>query len=195
MPKNNFDIKSNLPISKLFLERQIKTFGEACEFIKNLPYSRNENKDDLTTVFTDNCGTCSTKHALLRQLARENNANHIRLKLGIFKMTKDNTPEVSTTLQQHHLPYIPEAHNYLKIDEEIIDCTKPNSSKDDFIADLLIEIEIEPNQITNFKVSYHQSFLKNWLLNNPNISLSLDDIWIIREKCIMDLSLSTNFKR
>ena len=78
------------------------------------------------------------------------------------------------------------------VDGEIIDCTKQNSSKEDFIADLLEEIEIEPKQITNFKVSYHQAILKNWLLQNPDISFSLADMWIIREKCIADLSLGVN---
>jgi hypothetical protein len=49
MTKKNFDIKSSLPVSKLFLDRQIKTFAEAFEFIKNLPYGRNENKNDLVS--------------------------------------------------------------------------------------------------------------------------------------------------
>ena len=195
MTKKNFDIKSSLPVSKLFLDRQIKTFADACEFIKNLPYGRNENKNDLTTVFTDNRGTCSTKHALLRQLAIENNADNVRLKLGVFKMTKDNTPEVGNTLDKYDLKYIPEAHNYLTVDGEIVDCTKQNSSKDDFIADLLNEIEIEPNQITEFKVSYHKTILKDWLLNNPDITFDFTDLWTIREKCIADLSLGVNANR
>jgi len=189
MTKINFDIKSSGPISKLFLGRGITTFADACMFIRNLPYRRNENKNDLTTVFTDNWGTCSTKHALLRQLAIENNVNKVRLKLGVFKMTKKNTPPVGNTLDKYGLQYIPEAHNYLTIDQEIIDCTKQNSSKEDFIADLITEIEIEPDQITEFKVSYHQHFLKEWLVKNPTIKINFADLWIIREQCIADLSL------
>lgn len=195
MTKKNFDIKSSDSISKLFLERHVTTFVDACTFIKNLPYGRNENKNDLTTVFTDNRGTCSTKHALLRQLAIENNADNVLLKLGVFKMTKNNTPEVANTLDNYGLQYIPEAHNYLTVDGEIIDCTKQNSSKEDFIADLINEIEIEPNQIANFKVSYHQAILKDWLLQNPDISFSFADLWTIREKCIADLSLGVNANR
>ena len=61
-------------------------------------------------------------------------------------------------------------NNYLTVDGEIVDCIKQNSSKDDFIADLLNEIEIEPNQITEFKASYHKTILKDWLLNNPDIT-------------------------
>jgi hypothetical protein len=188
--KSDFNIKSNLPLSKIFLGRQITTFAGACEFIKNLPYGRNENKYDLTTVFTDNRGTCSTKHALLRQLAIENNADNIRLKLGVFKMSKSNTPEVGNTLDKYGLQFIPEAHNYLKVDGEIVDCTKQNSSKEDFLFDLLSEIEIEPHQITDFKISYHQTILRDWLLNNAHIKFNFTELWAIREKCIADLSLA-----
>jgi hypothetical protein len=59
--------------------------------------------------------------------------------------------------------------------------------KEDFVADLLSEIEIEPFQITGFKVRYHQTVLKDWLLNNPDIAFNFDDLWTIREKCIADL--------
>ncbi|MFL5765720.1 MAG: hypothetical protein ACJ77K_17370 [Bacteroidia bacterium] len=195
MIKKNFDIRSGAPVSKLFLDRKITTFADACEFIKNLPYGRNENKNDLRTVFTDKCGTCSTKHALLRQVAIENNADNVRLILGVFKMTGDNTPEVADTLKKYDLQYIPEAHNYLTVDGEIVDCTKRNSSKNDFVADLLSEIEIEPNQITEFKVSYHQAVLKDWLLNNSDNTFDFADLWAIREECIVDLSDSSNINR
>ncbi len=188
----NFEIKSDLPISRLFLERGIITFIDACDYIKNLSYGRNKNKEDLTTVFSDNMGTCSTKHALLRQLAIENNVDQVRLILGLFKMTKANTPEVASTLTKYYLDYIPEAHNYLKVNGEIIDCTKQNSSKNDFIGDLLCEIEIEPNQITEFKVNYHQTILREWLLDNPDKIINFDELWRIRERCISDLSLGVN---
>ena len=189
MKRTNFEITADLPISKLFLERKITDFTDACAFVKQLPYGRNENKNDLTSVFSDQRGTCSTKHALLRQLAIENNADFVRLKLGVFKMSKHNTPAVGNTLDKFGLSYIPEAHNYLSVDGEIVDCTKANSSKEDFIDDLISETEIEPDQITGFKVHYHQTFLKNWLKDQPSFSLSLDQLWSIREQCIQDLSV------
>lgn len=183
----DFKIVSGNAISDLFLERKINSFIEACDYIRNLPYRRNKNKYDLRAVFEENCGTCSTKHALLKQLANENKSNNIRLMLGIFKMTKTNTPEVAQTLEKYGLEYIPEAHNYLKTTEETIDCTKPNFKDAGFKNYLLNEIEIQPEQITNFKVQYHQNFLKNWLTNNPEIKYSFEEIWKIREQCIVDL--------
>jgi hypothetical protein len=183
----DFDIKATGAIATCFLNRNIGTFSQAAEFIKQLPYRRNENKDALTTVFTDQCGTCSTKHAVLKQLAIENKRNDLALMLGIFKMNGHNTPKIAGTLKQYNLQCIPEAHNYLKFEDRILDYTFPNSKSNNFEQDLLEEIIILPNQITNFKVAYHSAYLKKWLIGNY-IPYSLDEIWDIRELCIQQLS-------
>jgi hypothetical protein len=183
----DFDIKAKRDISTCFLNHNINTFSLAAEFIKRLPYQRNKNKEDLTTVFTDACGTCSTKHAVLKQLAIENNRDDLALMLGIFKMNGHNTPKIAGTLKQYNLQCIPEAHNYLKFEGHILDYTFPNSQNNDFEQDLLEEIIIQPNQITNFKVAYHSAYLKKWLIENY-IPYSLDEIWNIRELCIQQLS-------
>ncbi|TCK85677.1 hypothetical protein [Albibacterium bauzanense] len=184
----NFDIKPNGEISREFLSRNMFTFYQAIEFIRNLSYGRNLNKEDLITVFTDNKGTCSTKHAVLKQLAHENHFNDIKLMLGVFKMNAKNTPKVAQTLTENNLKYIPEAHNYLKYKSEFFDFTKPNVSSSDFLNDLFFETEIQPNEITRDKVQIHRSFLVNWLNENSDIGYSLDEIWRIREQCIQNLS-------
>ncbi|MBI3233912.1 MAG: hypothetical protein HYZ42_07700 [Bacteroidetes bacterium] len=111
--KPNFDITSSGQISHEFLNRGIVTFEQAANYIQLLPYRRNVDKKDISCVFRDYCGTCSTKHSLLKQLASENNFDGITLILGLFKMNGTNTPKVSKTLARYHLDYIPEAHNYL----------------------------------------------------------------------------------
>jgi phosphoglycolate phosphatase-like HAD superfamily hydrolase len=183
----NFNISSTKAISKTFTENQVFNFQQAIEYIRNLRYGRNVNKSDLTTLFADGCGTCSTKHALLKQLAIENNAGEVKLIVGIFKMNEINTPEVSNTLKQYGLQYIPEAHCYLRINDTIIDATKLNSSPNDFIHDLICEVEIVPTQIETYKVNYHQEYLNNWLHENIHIKYTLSEIWTIREQCIRDL--------
>jgi hypothetical protein len=184
----NFKIQQNGEISLEFLKRNIYTFSEATKYINNLNYGRNENKDDLKTIFDDNCGTCSTKHSILKKLAEENNENDIKLILGIFKMNASNTYEIKETLERNKLEYIPEAHNYLKYENTIYDFTKIGSKPSDFENDLLEEIEILPNQITIFKVEYHKKFLQNWLNKNNNIKLNLIELWKIREECIQNLT-------
>ena len=183
-----FTINSSSEISKEFLKRNISTFEEAARFVKDMPYGRNPNKNNLISLFEDGCGTCSTKHALLKGLADENGFEKLRLMVGIFKMNGTNTPPVSDTLKQHGLDYIPEAHCYLRYDEAVIDCTSPHSGPDDFLSDLLEEIEITPDQITDFKVDYHKQYLAKWLDSANHLTFTLDEIWRIREQCIKDLS-------
>jgi hypothetical protein len=83
------------------------------------------------------------------------------------------------------LDYIPEAHNYLKINNQIFDCTTSHSSEINFKNDLIQEIEIQPEQVIQFKIDYHQNFLKNWCQENNQ---NFDEIWKIREECISALS-------
>ena len=184
----DFDIKSMGQISKEFTDRNIVTFKQASLFIRQLAYGRNAEKNNLATVFTDNCGTCSTKHALLKRLADENEFEKVKLIVGLFKMNKKNTPQVSSTLEKYNLEYIPEAHCYLKYEDKIIDLTKLNSKPTDFLDELIEEIEIIPEQITDFKVNYHKNYLASWLDKNKQINLSLNDLWKIREECIQKLS-------
>ena len=184
----DFDIKSKGQISKEFIDRNILTFNQASIFVRQLTYGRNADKNNLASVFTDNCGTCSTKHALLKKLADENNFEKVKLIVGLFKMNKKNTPEISETLHKNQLEFIPEAHCYLKFEDQIIDLTKINSKPTDFLDDLIEEIEISPEQITDYKVNYHKNYLLTWLNKNEQISYSLNDIWKIREQCIQDLA-------
>ncbi|MDQ3111097.1 MAG: hypothetical protein M3R17_14485 [Bacteroidota bacterium] len=185
--KPGFDIKPDGPISKEFLDRNIQTFTEAAEFVQHLPYHRNKNKTDLSTVFTDNCGTCSTKHGVLKLLANENNFEGLELVIGLFKMNATNTPAIAKTLEENQLDYIPEAHCYLKFNNEIMDFTKPDFKPANYINELIEEFIIAPTQVNDFKVSYHKDYLTKWLAENKT-RLSPDEIWAIREQCIRDLS-------
>jgi hypothetical protein len=183
----NFNIDSSLPVSAGFRNCRITNFSDACSYVKSLPYKRNENKSDLLCVFKEACGTCSTKHALLKELASENGQYKVQLIIGIFKMNGNNTPAVKKTLAAWQIDYIPEAHNYLKNGEAIIDCTGNGFDPDNYIPDLLEEKEIDPMQITDFKVAWHQQFLRSWLKENPSV-YSFEEIWKIREECILALS-------
>jgi len=180
----DFEIESNAEISNEFRKLNIFNFRNAAQFVAGLDYGRNANKNDLKTVFSDNCGTCSTKHALLKKLAQENGFENLKLFLGIFRMNGENTVEISETLKKNNLEFIPEAHNYLKYENVILDFTKVNSSAADFKNDLLLEIEILPNQISDFKVDFHKKYLRDWLNQNQKVNFDLAELWEIREKCI-----------
>ncbi|CAN5856989.1 hypothetical protein BH11BAC7_BH11BAC7_07420 [soil metagenome] len=187
MSNLNFKITPAGQISKAFLERNIYDFQQACGFVKKLPYRRNSNKDNMMTVFSDECGTCGTKHALLKQLAHENELDELKLIVGLFNMNARNTPQVSETLFAHKLEYVPEAHCYLRFDGEIIDCTKTTAFN--FVDDLIEEMEISQGQVSAYKEAYQKAYLKKWLLQNTEIKFTLDEFWAIREQCIMDISM------
>lgn len=184
----DFSIIPEGEISCLFWERGITTFSEAGKFVASLKYGRNGNKEDVKTLFSDNCGTCSTKHTLLKRLAEEQGKQDIKLMLGIFCMDKENTPKVAEVLKKYNLPYLPEAHNYLKYKNKRLDFTLPKEKSLDFEESLLEEIEINTAQITTFKIQYHQNTLKNWLESNEHLPYNLPQIWRIREECINALA-------
>lgn len=181
----NFEIKSKGVVSAQFLRLGIQDFKTACHYISELEYKRNLNKQDVLCVLNEQAGTCSTKHSILRKLALENSHREIKLILGVFKMDKFYAPKIEQTLSQYNLDYIPEAHNYLKINDEYFDFTKPNSKYSDFESNLLEEHEIEFDQINDFKIHIHKRYLKNWIKKYQN--LTEETIWVIREKCISDL--------
>lgn len=187
MPLPDCHITSKQGISKAFLKKGISTFAEACLYVKNLPYGRNENKRDPFCVLKDNLGTCSTKHAVLKRLADENSLG-IELVTGIYKMKENNTPGVGVVLERYSLPYIPEAHNYFRIGEETFDFTFPNARTAGFIEEILEETVITPEQVDEYKVVLHKNFLTRWLLANNSINLPLGKLWEIREECIAALS-------
>lgn len=185
----DFNIQGGTPIADAFLAAGADTFRGAMAIVRHLPYGRNPDKDDPLAVFTDGCGTCSTKHALLKRLADEHGYSDIRLILGIFRMSGVNTPPVAATLKRHGLSYLPEAHNYLKHGDDIIDCTKPGFGPAVFASDLLSEVEIGPSDINGPKIRLHRQYLTDWLPQSDRPDLSLDELWQIREQCICDLSV------
>ena len=179
---------TNTPLFAKFLTLGIGDFENACNFVKNLPYFRNQDKENRYCVLEELGGTCSTKHALLKRLALELKFQDCELMLGIFKMNMRNTPKIAPILKKYNLSEIPEAHNYLKINKEIQDFTKRHSKPENFVPDLVQEIEISPDQVITFKIEYHKKFLRKYLKDNSHIPYSFPEFWRIREECIATLS-------
>ena len=183
----HFQLLSKELISQHYLDLGITDFCTAVQFVRNLDYKRNFRKEDVLCVLKEKGRTCSSKHSLLKLLATENKRVEVKLILGIFKMNSNNTPKIVKVLEKYNLKEIPEAHNYLKINNQIHDYTRRNSKPEYFLNDLLEEIEIEPSQITTFKIEYHQIFIGNYLKKNPKIPYSAEEFWQIREECISAL--------
>lgn len=162
-------------------------FEELIDKVKNIPYGRNANRYDFTLVLSENKGTCSSKHAFLKDFADKNEIKNVKLYIGIFKMNEVNTPKLGDLLSKNNINYIPEAHCYLKINHVPVDVTTVDSFYDKIKHDIVEEIEITPNQVSDFKVAYHKAFLKKWI-EETNQNNTFEEIWKIREQCISKLS-------
>jgi hypothetical protein len=162
-------------------------FETLIEKVKNIPYGRNANRYDFSLVLSENKGTCSSKHAFLKDFADNNGIENVKLFIGIFKMNEANTPKLGNLLSNNNIEYIPEAHCYLKINQVPVDVTTVDSFYDKIKQDIIEEIEITPKQVSDFKVEYHKAFLKKWI-NETNQNNIFEEIWDIREQCILKLS-------
>ncbi len=184
----DFKLNPKKKLSGLASKKEIQGFISLCDFIKNIQYSRISDPSDLSLIIKENQGTCSTKHAFLKAVAEENDKNEIKLIVGIFKMNKINTPVLSDILSRNNLAYVPEAHCYLKYENQRFDFTKNGVDVNSFQEDILLEKEITPEQAGQWKSDFHQQFISDWLKENKNIKYSPEEIWSIREECIKALS-------
>lgn len=179
-------IESHGDVSKYFLKEDILTLWNAIEYVYKLPYGRTTNRDNYFQILDERRGACSGKHALIAALAEELFVP-LKLTLGIFLLTLENIPKIAPVLEHYHLEAIPEAHCYLKYNENTLDITFPNSSDFSFNTKLEQEINITPQQIGLFKVEKHQAFIKAWIKDKADLSFDL--IWTAREKWVAKLSL------
>lgn len=70
----------------------IETWNELIKYVKKLPYGRNSNRTDFGLVISEEKGSCSSKHALLKKVADLNNIENVKLILGMYRMSQNNTP-------------------------------------------------------------------------------------------------------
>jgi hypothetical protein len=162
-------------------------FESLSQWLRYLPYGRTTSRTDLTQLFTENKGTCSSKHGLFKSVAMENNYPDFKLMIGLYKMNFQNTPGIKSALENTGLEYLPEAHSYIRWRNETLDLTNAESSFENIKSGILEELEIEPSQIGQFKVDYHKQYLRDWI-SNQEIELDFDTLWNVRELCIFNLS-------
>jgi len=162
-----------------------ESYRSAARYLHELPYGRNSDRADFRLVLSEKRGTCSTKHALLAAVAREQGLS-VQLAIGIYDMTEANTPGVGRILAAHGLASLPEAHCYLRYAGHRVDVTRSHIFPQ---APIVIHEEwsIEPEQIGAHKVALHREHLRAWLREHGELHLSLEEIWRIRESCILAL--------
>ena len=175
------------PFTARFQAAGVRDFAGAARHLLTLPYGRITDREKFWLVLEEGRGTCTTKHALLAELAREQ-AIDVQLTLGIYEMHEGNTPGVGRVLGAHGLSHIPEAHCYLRHEGGRLDITgvPPGAAP---IERFLHEESITVEQIGAYKIELHRRFLRDWIARTETVrGRSLDEIWRIREACIAALS-------
>ena len=119
----NFPLDAGRPLGREFAALGLCGYRDAARHVHSLPYGRNSDRSDWRLILKEGRGTCSTKHALLADLAREN-LRHVVLVLGVYEMDERNTPGIGTVLERHGIPCVPEAHCYLAHEGTRVDLTR-----------------------------------------------------------------------
>ena len=174
------------PFTLMFQAAGIHDFAAAARHVLTLPYGRIADRKNLRLVLKEARGSCTTKHALLAELAREQGIE-VHLTLGIYEMSERNTPGVGRVLSAYGLEYIPEAHCYLRHQSGRIDVTGVPAGAEP-IDHFLHEEPITLDQIGAYKQELHQRFLRDWISRTDSMrGRSFEDVWRIREACIAAL--------
>ena len=157
----SFALHTDGPLGRRFAALGLDDYREAARYVRDLPYGRNSDRSDWRLVLTEERGTCSTKHALLAELAREN-GRPVALVLGVYEMDGANTPGVGPVLKKYGLRCVPEAHFYLTHEGARVDLTQESEGAEQ-VKCFLHEEEIEPHQIGEYKVEAHREFVRQWV--------------------------------
>jgi cobalamin biosynthesis Co2+ chelatase CbiK len=175
------------PFSSLMVSQGIRTWRDLTYWARHLPYGRNSDRNDLTLVISEQCGTCSSKHALLKAVAEEQAFQEVELFMGIYLMNEKNTPGVGMVLEKYALEAIPEAHCYLSVAGEKHDLTFPQSDMNSIQPFILTEKSIAYTDVFQEKIHWHQTFIQDWVKKEKH-DRSFAEVWSIREQCIQHLS-------
>lgn len=180
----DFPLIHSGPFSTRMRKIGITLFSEATEYICALPYGRHRMQGDMR-VPDEGCGTCSSKHALLKSLADENDRHEIHLYAGLVFLDPATNDDVARILRDAQLERIPEAHCFLKYGGNYFDFTSPSfhSKKHLLGTSVQNETRIEPAQTGAWKVAWHRRQMLEWL-ENEHLQMSLEELWEWREKCI-----------
>jgi hypothetical protein len=119
----DFALDTSSEVGRHFATLGIMGYCDAARYVLGLAYGRNSDRSDWRLAPKERCGTCSTKHTLLTELAREND-RPVSLVLRIYEMDEINTPGVGPVLQRYGLRCVPEAHCHLVYEGTRVDLTR-----------------------------------------------------------------------
>jgi len=169
--------------AKKFIELGITTFKAACEYVHELPYGYNSNRDDIMILFKEGRGSCTTKHAVIATLALELGLP-IAKNIGIYAMTEELVTGTAAILKKHSLPYLPMIHCFLAYDRYRVDLTEGNANgKNGPIDQLIATAAVQPNIPAKEEYLIYRNALKDTILKRKEFEdVQLKTILLAREE-------------
>lgn len=187
----DFEISGAGAVLKEVQQHGFNSFLKFAEFIRQLPYGRPTYANDILVPVKEGRGTCSSKHRLLAVVAHECGCPEIKLIVGLYEMSDQNTPGVGAVLAQKELDSVPEAHCYLQLDNQRYDFTGLDSGISSPFETLLQESIVSPKHLYEVKLALHQKAMRAWAESH---ALSFEDAWEVREACIRALEIRKTVK-
>ncbi len=170
-------------ISKRFIELGIDRFHAACQWVHELPYGYNSNRDDLMILFKEKMGTCTTKHAVIATLALELNLP-VEKNIGIYAMTEEIVSGTDEILQEYGLPYVPMIHCFLVHGDSRVDLIEGNTNgKNQAIDTFLYTERVMPNiSAKDEYLKYRTNLKENILQRSEMRDIGMVTVLHAREK-------------
>ena len=187
-----FRISGESALCKDVRGRGFECFAHLAEHVRSLPYGRTANADDPLAVLQEGRGTCSAKHRFLAYVAQDCGHSEVRLTIGIYEMSEENTPGVGRVLSTASLTSIPEAHCYLSIEGNRYDFTGLSAGSASPFAALLAEYTVSPMNLPQIKVEIHKRAIAAWARRR---GISDEAAWATREACIAALATKSSNER
>ena len=150
-----------------------------------LPYGYNSDRDDLMTLFTEEMGSCTTKHAVIASLAEELELPIVK-SIGIYAMTEKIVSGTDRILNKYALPYLPMVHCFLEYENCRVDLTEGNhNGKNRSLESFLYTQRVVPNISAKDEYLLNRQTLKEKVLNDDEMQgVQLKQVLQAREEGI-----------
>ena len=156
-------------ISNHFLGCGIDHFLDACDYVHNLPYGYNSDRDDLMILFKEKMGSCTTKHAVIATLAAELELP-INKSVGIYPMTEAIDTGTEKILNKYDLPYVPMIHCFLEYRDHRVDLTEGNQNgKNQSVDSMFYTKKVDPNISAKQEYLIYRQALKDHILSRQEL--------------------------
>ena len=157
-------IVAGRPVSDRFLALGATTFHAACRYARNIPYGYNSDREDLFILFTEQKGSCTTKHAVVATLAQEIGLP-VHKNIGVYAMTEAIVTGTDRILHRFGLPYLPMVHCFLAYGRFRVDLTEGNrNGKNTAIDAFLYTEEVIPHIAGKDEYLIYRRALKETIL-------------------------------